>query len=1065
MKHLQSLRVRSLLFSLLFILVLAPSVAMAISGTVVISEFRVRGPNGGSDEFVELYNLSGASVDISGWKMKGSNNAGTTSTRATVPASTSLGPGCHFLFTNSSTSGGPYSGTVTGNVTYGTGITDDGGIAITTAADVIVDQVGMSTGSAFKEGTVLASLGSSNLNRGYERKPGGSAGSSTDTDNNSSDFQLITPSDPQNLSSPCIVIGNPSGTGAANPSAVPQGSTTILTVTVTPGSNPTSTGLQVQGDLTAIGGSATQTFYDDGSTGGDQTAGDNVFTYTATVAGATTAGNKSLPFTISDAQLRSGTGSIALSVVIPLAIHDIQGSGDTSPYAGSPVQTTGIVTGRKTNGFFIQSPDGFVDADPNTSEGIFVFTSSAPPAGAAVGNDVRVTGTVQEFIPSADPNSPPSTEIINPSVTVLSTGNPLPAPVVLSAADTDPSGPIDQLEKYEGMRVQVNSLTVTAPTQGTISEANATSTSNGVFYGVITGVARPFRERGIEAPDPLPSPGIPRFDGNPERIRVDSDGIGAPTLDVTTGAVLTNLIGPLDYAFRSYTIDLDPAVTVGVTPGISAAVAAPARAADQFTVACFNLERFFDTTDDPTVQDVALTMAAFNNRLNKASLAIRNVLRTPDILGVEEMENLPTLQALATKINTDAADPGVNYQAYLVEGNDIGGIDVGFLVNSARVNVIDVNQYGKDTTYTNPNNNQQEILNDRPPLVLRATVNAPSGGAAFPITVIVNHLRSFSGVDDPVDGPRVRAKRAAQAEFLANLIQTRQAADPTEHIVSVGDYNAYEFSDGYVDSIGTIIGDPDPCNEVVFCSSDLVDPNLIELAGTVSQAERYSYVFDGNGQVLDHVLITQNLNSRFDGLTYARNDADFAETFRNDPNRPERISDHDPAVAYFRLPLISSLSPAKVWVGLKNSDDVGIKFDLRAEVYYNGTTLIGYGELPSVAGGSSGFNNAKLDSIPLNLTTPVGITTGDTISIKLLVRNACSGSGHNSGTARLWFNDSQANSRFDATADDSESDLYLLDGSALGTSAGPGPKKAIDVSAGAKCSAFKPFGTWTATID
>jgi len=152
-------------------------------------------------------------------------------------------------------------------------------------------------------------------------------------------------------------------------------------------------------------------------------------------------------------------------------------------------------------------------------------------------------------------------------------------------------------------------------------------------------------------------------------------------------------------------------------------------------------------------------------------------------------------------------------------------------------------------------------------------------------------------------------------------------------------------------------------------------------------------------------------------------------------------------------------------VGLKNSDDVGIKFDLRAEVYYNGTTLIGYGELPSVAGGSSGFNNAKLDSIPLNLTTPVGITTGDTISIKLLVRNACSGSGHNSGTARLWFNDSQANSRFDATADDSESDLYLLDGSALGTSAGPGPKKAIDVSAGAKCSAFKPFGTWTATID
>jgi predicted extracellular nuclease len=298
---------------------------------------------------------------------------------------------------------------------------------------------------------------------------------------------------------------------------------------------------------------------------------------------------------------------------------------------------------------------------------------------------------------------------------------------------------------------------------------------------------------------------------------------------------------------------------------MSAALPVPAPAADQFTVAAFNLERFFDTVNDPSVDDVALTATAFNNRLNKASLAIRNVLRTPDILAVEEMENLSTLQALATKINNDAVaalQPNPNYQAYLVEGNDIGGIDVGFLVKSSRVNVIDVTQYGKDTTYTNPNNNQQELLNDRPPLVLRATVNAPAG-APFPVTVIVNHLRSFSGVDDPVDGPRVRAKREAQAEYLANLIQSRQTADPNEHIVSVGDYNAYEFSDGYVDTIGAIIGDPDPCSEVVLCSADLVNPNLIELAGMVAPLERYSYSFDGNAQVLDHELITQNLSSRF----------------------------------------------------------------------------------------------------------------------------------------------------------------------------------------------------------
>src|SRR5215813_6433598 len=165
--------------------------AFAGSSTVVISEFRVRGPNGGSDEFVELYNLSGSPVDISGWKLQGSNNAGTVSVRATVPTGRSIGSGCHYLFTNSSTSGGPYSGTVTGDQTYATGITDDGGIAISKADNTIVDQVGLSTGSAYKEGTTLASLGSSNLNRSYERLPGDGSGSGTDTDDNSSDFHLI----------------------------------------------------------------------------------------------------------------------------------------------------------------------------------------------------------------------------------------------------------------------------------------------------------------------------------------------------------------------------------------------------------------------------------------------------------------------------------------------------------------------------------------------------------------------------------------------------------------------------------------------------------------------------------------------------------------------------------------------------------------------------------------------------------------------------------------------------------------------------------------------------------
>jgi endonuclease G len=174
----------------------------AVSTNVVISEFRVRGPNGAADEFIELYNLSASPVAIGGWKIRGSNATAGVSDRATITAGTILQPRRHYLITNSSTSGGPYSGSVPGNQTFTVGITDDGGIALTLPDNTVVDQVGMSAGSAFKEGTPLANLGTSNLNRGYERKPGGANGSTTDTDNNATDFQLITPSDPQNLSSP-----------------------------------------------------------------------------------------------------------------------------------------------------------------------------------------------------------------------------------------------------------------------------------------------------------------------------------------------------------------------------------------------------------------------------------------------------------------------------------------------------------------------------------------------------------------------------------------------------------------------------------------------------------------------------------------------------------------------------------------------------------------------------------------------------------------------------------------------------------------------------------------------
>jgi uncharacterized repeat protein (TIGR01451 family) len=734
----------------------------------------------------------------------------------------------------------------------------------------------------------------------------------TDTDITGSDDGLavddfnITPRHVNQPTNPEIT------TQLATPASVSPGGTTLLTATVQPGADPTSTGITVTGDLSSIGGSATQTFFDN-ATNGDAVAGDNIFSFNATVSNATTPGAKSLPVVPRDAQSRTGaTKFISLTVSPPqLKIHDIQGSGTSSSFNGLQVSTTGIVTGIKTgSGFFIQEPDATVDANPNTSEGVFVFTGSSIPAAAVIGNSVSVTGTVQEFIPSQDVNSPPVTEIAgSPTVSVLSTGNSLPAAITLTAADTSPSGAIEQLERFEGMRVHVDSLDVVAPTQGNISEANATSTSTGIFYGVITGIARPFREPGIEVPDPFPTPtpnpnNIPRFDANPERLRVDSDAQpGTTAINVTAGATVTNITGPVDYSFRTYTI-LPDAATPPAFSGNVSATPVPVPGAGEFTVASFNTERFYDTVNDPSTSDVVLTATALNNRLNKASLAIRNVMRTPDIIGIEEMENLTNLQALANKVNNDAVaagDPNPNYQAYLVEGNDIGGIDVGFLVKTPRVNVISVTQEGKTATYINPNNGLPELLNDRPSLVLVATIQPPSG-SPYPVTVIVNHLRSLSGVDDPVDGNRVRTKRRAQAEFLANLIQARQVADPNEHIISVGDYNAFQFNDGYVDSIGTIKGTPTAADQVALASGDLVNPDLIDLVDMAPAAQRYSFSFDGNAQELDHILITGNLLPRFNALNYARNNADFPEVFRNDATRPERISDHDMPVAYFSFP-------------------------------------------------------------------------------------------------------------------------------------------------------------------
>lgn len=163
-------------------------------------------------------------------------------------------------------------------------------------------------------------------------------------------------------------------------------------------------------------------------------------------------------------------------------------------------------------------------------------------------------------------------------------------------------------------------------------------------------------------------------------------------------------------------------------------------------------------------------------------------------------------------------------------------------------------------------------------------------------------------------------------------------------------------------------------------------------------------------------------------------------------------------------PQLTALGSAQVWIGLKNSDDVGTKFDLLAEVLKGGS-VIGSGQINGVPGGSSGFNNAIQRTIAQSLSGSTGFCGGNTLSIRLSVRVAAN-SGHVSGTARLWFNDAAANSRFTATINGSTNTYYLRSGFVLATTAGPGPKSTIDVlvNRNQNGNPFKPFGTWNITF-
>jgi len=167
------------------------------------------------------------------------------------------------------------------------------------------------------------------------------------------------------------------------------------------------------------------------------------------------------------------------------------------------------------------------------------------------------------------------------------------------------------------------------------------------------------------------------------------------------------------------------------------------------------------------------------------------------------------------------------------------------------------------------------------------------------------------------------------------------------------------------------------------------------------------------------------------------------------------------------------LSPAQVWLGVKNSDDAGLRVDLLAEVFVN-STAVGQGQVTNVSPRVSGFNAAVLNSIAFGPISPVSLNPGDALKLKLSVRRTCSGAGRPAGTATLWYNgqpiDSgpsrDAGTRFDATIGASTSNYYARGGFQLDKTAGSSKlsiDKFVDNSAPCPNRPFTEFGTWSMT--
>src|SRR5438309_30678 len=574
----------------------------AASPSIVISQVYGGGGNAGAtfkNDFIELYNRGAAPVDLTGWSVQYAATAGTFWQRTDLTPVT-LAPGQYYLVQETAGLGGTASlptpdvsgglpmASVAGKVALvSTQTTISSGISCPTGPSVI-DLVGYGTGTNCFEGTgPTPSL--SNPTAAIRMSDG-----CVDTDNNGADFAVGAPN-PRNTASPfqlCTGDNAPAVTATSPLSgAVGVGFKTNITITF---SEPVDVSTAWYAIACASSGSHAAIQSGGPATYSLDPVVDFAFSESCTVtvlASDVTDQDTADP---PNNMAANYTFSFTTEAAPPPAtfIHEIQGATHISPLNGQTLgNIPGIVTAKRSNGFYLQDPSP--DSDPATSEGIFVFTSSAPGS-VTVGDAVRVKARVSEFRPGGSSTANlTTTELVSPIITVLSRGNALPAATVIGLGGRMPptavieddatgsvetsgvfdpaSDGIDFYESLEGMLVQINDPVIVGPTNS-FNEIPVLP-DNGSWAGPRTA------HRGIR---------YTYGDGNLERIIVDDAIVSIPGGLNVGDHFAGSVTGVVDYNFGLFMVELTQ-VPIRV-PGPLAKETTGLPTMNELTVGAFNVQ-------------------------------------------------------------------------------------------------------------------------------------------------------------------------------------------------------------------------------------------------------------------------------------------------------------------------------------------------------------------------------------------------------------------------------------------------------------------------------------------